>query len=90
MEVAASTGYLYEELLKDVGAKHDLLALCDVLIDGPYIDAQRNLDIRFKGSENQRIIDVPATMAAGEIVLKEDGRWIAGEDPFWAGMRERV
>lgn len=90
MEVAAYTGYLYEELLKDTGAKHDLLALCDVLIDGPYIDAQRNLDIRFKGSENQRIIDVPATMAAGEIVLKEDGRWIAGEDPFWAGMRERV
>jgi len=90
LEVAAYTGYLYETLLADTGARRALLELCDVLIDGPYIDEKRNLDIRFKGSENQRIIDVPASIAAGSVVLKEDGRWIAGEDPFWAGMRERI
>lgn len=90
MELAAYSGYLYEDLLADNGARRALLELCDVLIDGPYIDAKRNLDIRFKGSENQRIIDVPASMAAGAVVLKEDGRWIEGEDPFRAGMRERV
>ena len=90
LELAAYTGYLYETLLADTGDRRALLELCDVLIDGPYIDAKRNLDIRFKGSENQRIIDVPASLAAGTVILKEDGRWIAGEDPFWAGMRERV
>ena len=90
MELAAYSGYLYEDLLADNGARRALLELCDVLIDGPYIDAKRNLDIRFKGSENQRIIDVPASMAAGAVILKEDGRWIEGEDPFRAGMRERV
>ena len=90
LELAAYTGYLYEQLLADNGDRRALLALCDVLIDGPYIDEKRNLDIRFKGSENQRIIDVPASMAAGKVILKEDGRWIAGEDPFTAGMRERV
>ena len=90
MELAAYSGYLYEDLLADNGARRALLELCDVLIDGPYIDAKRNLDIRFKGSENQRIIDVPASMAAGAVILKEDGRWIEGEDPFRAGMRELV
>ena len=90
MELAAYSGYLYEDLLADNGARRALLELCDVLIDGPYIDAKRNLDIRFKGSENQRIIDVPASMAAGAVILKEDGRWSEGEDPFRAGMRERV
>ena len=90
LELAAYTGYLYEQLLADNGDRRALLELCDVLIEGPSIDEKRNLDIRFKGSENQRIIDVPASMAAGKVILKEDGRWIAGEDPFAAGMRERV
>ncbi len=90
LELAAYSGYLYEDLLADNSARRALLELCDVLIDGPYVDARRNLDIRFKGSENQRIIDVPASMAAGAVILKEDGRWIEGEDPFRAGMRERV
>ena len=72
-------------------AKHGIfLELCDVLIDGPFILEKRNLDIRFKGSENQRIIDVPASLRTGVVVLKEDGRWIAGSDPFAPGMRERV
>ena len=64
------------------GDRAELLKLCDVLIDGPFIMAKRNLDIRFKGSENQRIIDVPESMASGKVVLKEDGRWIAAPDEF--------
>ncbi|MBQ1270930.1 MAG: anaerobic ribonucleoside-triphosphate reductase activating protein [Clostridia bacterium] len=90
LELAAYTGYVYEKLLSEGGSRGELLRLLDVVIDGPFIMDQRNLDIRFKGSENQRIIDVPASLSRGEVVLKEDGRWIAGEDPFPAIVPERV
>ena len=60
--------------------KRRLLELCDVIVDGPFIMEQRNLDIRFKGSENQRIIDVPKSLECGRVILKEDGRWIASDD----------
>ena len=43
----------------------------DILVDGRYVDAQRNISLRFRGSENQRIIDMDRTRAAGRIVLWE-------------------
>lgn len=49
----------------------ELLSYIDVLIDGPFIEERKNLKIRFRGSDNQRIIDVKKTMEAGEIVLWE-------------------
>lgn len=79
LETAAYTGYLYEQLL-EMPEKRRLLELCDVIVDGPFIMEQRNLDIRFKGSENQRIIDVPKSLECGRVILKEDGRWIASDD----------
>ena len=57
------TGYCYDEV-KD----YPLLAEIDVLVDGPFILAQRNLDLPFRGSDNQRLIDVPETRAAGSVV----------------------
>ncbi|EKC68642.1 anaerobic ribonucleoside-triphosphate reductase activating protein, partial [human gut metagenome] len=48
-----------------------LLSLIDILVDGRYVDAQRNISLRFRGSENQRIIDMDRTRAAGRIVLWE-------------------
>lgn len=45
-----------------------LLSLIDVLVDGEFIAAQKNLRIRFRGSENQRLIDMPKTLAAGEVI----------------------
>ena len=62
------TGYLYEELAAgQVGAhSRDLLEGLDVLVDGPFVEAQKDLKLRFRGSANQRIIDVPASLAAGE------------------------
>lgn len=62
------TGYLYEELLAD--PRHmPLLRQLDILVDGPFILAQKSLTIRFRGSRNQRIIDVPRSLASGEVVL---------------------
>ena len=46
-----------------------LLACIDVLVDGPFIEEQKNLRLRFRGSENQRIIDMKRTRAAGEVIL---------------------
>ena len=49
----------------------EMLSLIDILVDGRYVDAQRNISLRFRGSENQRIIDMNRTRAAGRIVLWE-------------------
>ncbi len=62
------TGFLFEELLKDPQYLL-LLQHIDVLVDGPFIMAQRDEDLRFRGSSNQRIIDVPASLARGSVVL---------------------
>ena len=71
------TGYRLDDELQRDGSHprcevtDELLSLLDVLVDGRYVDAQRNLSLRFRGSENQRIIDMDRTRAAGRIVLWE-------------------
>ena len=49
----------------------ELLSMLDVLIDGEFIEAQKNISLRFRGSDNQRIIDVQKTFSAGACVLWE-------------------
>ena len=51
------TGYRFEELIKHP-LRRELAELCDVIVDGRYIDAERDLTLHFRGSRNQRIIDV--------------------------------
>ena len=64
------TGYLLEELqsMKDDDVAR-LLELADVLVDGPFILAQRNLSLPYRGSENQRVIDMVKTRETGRIIL---------------------
>jgi len=50
----------------------EFLSYLDVLVDGPFVEEKKDLTLRFRGSSNQRLIDVPATLAAGEIVLWND------------------
>lgn len=61
LNILTSTGYTYEKLVKmaetDRGV-HDLLSVTNYLIDGPYIEEQRNLSLKFRGSSNQRILDI--------------------------------
>lgn len=45
-----------------------ILAMCDVVVDGPYIDEQRDVTLAFRGSKNQRIIDVKETLKCGEVI----------------------
>ncbi len=67
---------LDDELLKDSYARCEvtdqLLSYIDVLVDGRFVAALKDISLRFRGSSNQRIIDIPKTLAKGEIVLWQD------------------
>lgn len=58
------TGYLYEDL-KDL----EIMEYIDVLVDGPFIESEKDLRLAFRGSRNQRIIDVQVSRRAGSVVL---------------------
>lgn len=69
------TGYTFESDLLDGMARcectHELLSMIDVLIDGEFILSQKNISLAFRGSENQRIIDVKRSLETGKTVLLE-------------------
>jgi anaerobic ribonucleoside-triphosphate reductase activating protein len=72
--VMVYTGYLWEDLLAAGSpAQRRLIEAADILVDGPFIQAQKNIDLRFRGSANQRLIDVPQSLASGRVVLWEEG-----------------
>ena len=73
----AFSGYLFDEdilsyRLCDAEITKQILGYLDVLVDGPFVAAKRDLNLRFRGSSNQRLIDVPASLNNGEIILWED------------------
>ena len=73
----AFSGYLFD---RDIMSGHlgdpeitkEYLSYLDVLVDGPFIEAKKDLMLRFRGSSNQRLIDVPKSLAAGAVVEWED------------------
>ena len=73
----AFSGYLFDRdilpgKLGDPAITREYLSYLDVLVDGPFVEAKKNLTLRFRGSENQRLIDVPASLESGTVVLWED------------------
>ena len=62
------TGYRFEDLIRHP-QRRALLELCDVLVDSPFLLAERDLSLPFRGSRNQRIIDVQASLNEGEVKL---------------------
>ena len=74
LDVWCYTGFLLEELLlrsdSDEGVRN-LLSQIDVLVDGHFILAQRDLSAHFKGSANQRVIDMKKSISAGSVILHE-------------------
>ena len=71
LNVVTYTGYTFEEILErpdDI----PLLNQTDILIDGPILIEKRSLDLLYKGSENQRMIDVPASLKAGKAILLKE------------------
>ncbi len=70
--VWAFSGYTFEELTGESRARcqvtDEMLSMVDVLVDGEFVEEKRNISLQFRGSENQRLIDVPSTLANGQIV----------------------
>lgn len=62
------TGFRFEQILKNESQRH-LLELVDVLVDGPFMQKLRDEDLYFRGSSNQRLIDVPRSLNKGEVVV---------------------
>ena len=67
-EIWIFSGYTYEEILKDEDKKK-LLEECDVLVDGRFVEALKDLSLRFRGSSNQRIIDIKKSLNSDKVVL---------------------
>ena len=65
-EVAAYTGFLWKELIEGTQDQQRLLSVLNVLVDGPFIQELRNLDLPFKGSTNQNFIDVQKSLTRQE------------------------
>lgn len=73
-DVVAFSGYTFEELLekgKNEPAVIELLSLCFMLVDGRFVQSQRDLSLRFRGSRNQRLIDPQQSLKIGKPVLSE-------------------
>lgn len=71
LDVMVYSGYTFEELLKRAETEPDILALLnetDVLVDGRFVEAEKSLMLKFRGSKNQRILDVPQSLVKGEAV----------------------
>ena len=68
------TGFLYEQVVADPVMSR-MLPYLEVLVDGPFIESKKNLDLMFRGSSNQRLVDVQASLKTGKVVEFE---W----DPF--------
>ncbi len=91
------SGYLFEELMDEDNRRcrgphtRELLELADILVDGEFIQEQKNISLRFRGSENQRILDLPRSLEAGAPVLwSEAGQQEAGEQPGPFSLRGGV
>ena len=70
----AFTGFVYDRDLTPGGRKHthctdELLSLIDVLVDGPFILEQKSLSLQFRGSANQRVIDMRKTLSTGQVTI---------------------
>lgn len=60
------TGYTFETLLEQ-HRSHGLLHQLDILVDGPYIEKERSMNLKFRGSKNQRVIDVQKSIKSGNV-----------------------
>lgn len=79
LSVVTYTGYRFEKLLEmgDLDpAVLKLLQLTDILVDGPYEHERRDISLAFRGSANQRLIDIPLTLITGKVI-----EWV---DPAWS------
>ncbi len=75
-ELASYTGYAIEQLMNGTDAQKALLAEVDVLIDGPFLLAERSLELNFRGSRNQRVLNVKKSLQGGIAAEETSARWL--------------
>lgn len=76
LSVATYTGYVYDDLLEMAAKDADisrLLEETDILVDGPFVEKMKDISLRFRGSANQRVIDLKASREQGAAVLLPEG-----------------
>ena len=76
-DIWSYTGFVYDKDLLEGQRKHcevtdEMLSMLDVLVDGPFIEEKKNIMLKFRGSENQRVIDMKKTLETGSVVLYLD------------------
>lgn len=74
LDIIMYSGYTFEEILKKAGkekALSELLSFVDILVDGRYMEQERDLTLLFRGSRNQRVIDVQNSLKQGKTVLSD-------------------
>lgn len=84
LNVWCYTGYTYEKLMTMAKTNKDVLPFLkeiDVLVDGPFIMKERSFDVKFRGSKNQRIIDVPKSLKTGKVVEIKQYQYIERKAP---------
>ena len=70
-DIWSYSGYVWEDIIKDNTLK-EILKCTDVLVDGAYVDELRDISLAFRGSSNQRIIDVKKTLDSNEVILWQE------------------
>jgi anaerobic ribonucleoside-triphosphate reductase activating protein len=63
------TGYTWDELMQESYDKLQLLSYLDILVDGRFLEAEKDLTLQFRGSANQRIIDVPKSLKENRVII---------------------
>lgn len=83
LDLAIYTGYTFEELLmQDDAAVLKLLSLANILIDGPFILEKRSLNLNFRGSSNQRILNLEESLKQGMAVFENSPAWTGTSDTY--------
>ena len=76
LHLACYSGYFFENLLSgQVPDAKNLLSYIDILIDGRFVLAKKSMNLKFKGSSNQRTIDVQKSLQEGKVILSDDKNW---------------
>lgn len=89
LDVWCYTGYTFDEIVNDP-EKYPMLVEIDVLIDGPFVMEKRSMDLVFRGSSNQRIIDVQESLRRGRVVPFTGHEKLDGFCQSLAGREESV
>lgn len=75
-DVWSYTGFVYDKDLVPGGRRYtevtdEMLSMIDVLVDGPFVEEKKNISLSYRGSENQRVIDLKKTLQEGRVILYE-------------------